>query len=403
MLGNSRLALLSLLVMLAAFMPAASTYAASDRLPDLRMARLRDLSIENTTDGRRRLRFSAVIANVGVGNFEIRGQRPNTSSGMTVEQRIFDDAGGSRYITTPATMVFGGDGHNHWHVRNLQTYDLVRLDNGVKVGTAAKSGFCFFDNEIFGALTDPVYTSSNACRGGSTGLSTMMGLSIRWADIYAATLPDQYIDITGLGAGRYRLLATADNSNWFREANETNNQTWVDIQLTGSGFNILGYGPAATPQGNLLKNRGFELDSNNDGRPDNWTSNSVFTRSSEVVLKGSYAGKHFATDNSGYSIAQTVFNVFEGTTYSFSGSVYIRNPNNDTFTFNLRVAWLDGSGVTIRNDIIKAYTNTAPQNVWDLATARIVAPPGTAKAQFRMVASNLNATIYVDDFMFGPA
>jgi subtilase family serine protease len=37
--------------------------------------------------------------------------------------------------------------------------------------------------------------------------------------------PDQYIDITGLKSGRYRLQATADASNWFTESNESNNTT----------------------------------------------------------------------------------------------------------------------------------------------------------------------------------
>jgi len=30
----------------------------------------------------------------------------------------------------------------------------------------------------------------------------------------------------------YRLWADADPNDWFREANEANNLTWVDLQLT---------------------------------------------------------------------------------------------------------------------------------------------------------------------------
>ena len=47
----------------------------------------------------------------------------------------------TRDVVTPGTLVFGGDGHNHWHVNNLETSDLVRLDNGNKSGTGAKRGF----------------------------------------------------------------------------------------------------------------------------------------------------------------------------------------------------------------------------------------------------------------------
>ncbi|MEO5842915.1 MAG: hypothetical protein ABIQ73_11565 [Acidimicrobiales bacterium] len=61
-------------------------------------------------------------------------------------------------------------------------------------------------------------------------------------------MPDQFIDVTGLTAGRYRLLATADPNGLFQENNEANNLTWVDVQLRGKGPNsvkILEYGPAA--------------------------------------------------------------------------------------------------------------------------------------------------------------
>jgi hypothetical protein len=52
---------------------------AADRLPDLGMAPLTDLSIDTTTiPGRRLLRFTTVIVNVGQGPFETIGSRPDT-------------------------------------------------------------------------------------------------------------------------------------------------------------------------------------------------------------------------------------------------------------------------------------------------------------------------------------
>jgi hypothetical protein len=234
----------SLLIGLA-LMPRPAT--AADRPADLGMAQLRQLTIDRTSDGRRLLRFTATILNVGFGPFELHGQRPDTlNPDMTVSQRIFDDAGGSRNIPTTAVMYYAGDGHNHWHVRDLARYELVRLDNGVKVGTGAKRGFCFFDNYrsttgLPGAPQSPVYVS---CGTNPAALAVTMGLSIGWGDTYNYTLSGQYIDITALAAGRYRLLATADADNWFVEGSETNNATWVDIQLRGHGaVKILAYGP----------------------------------------------------------------------------------------------------------------------------------------------------------------
>ena len=74
-----------------------------------------------------------------------------------------------------------------------------------------------------------------------------MGLSRGWGDRYSYWLPDQYIDVAGLTSGRYRLQATADASNWFLESDESNNFTWVDIQISGNSLSVVGYGPATQP------------------------------------------------------------------------------------------------------------------------------------------------------------
>jgi Lysyl oxidase len=230
-----------------AFLPT-SAAAATELVPDLGMARLSDLRVDKTADGRRLLRYSTVVVNVGAGPFELHGTRATEAeSTMSVVQRIRDDAGGTREVATPASFVFGGDGHHHWHVRDLETSELIRIDNGVKVGTGAKRGFCFFDNVAYrlalpGAPSAPVY---DGC-GTAASLAVTMGLSVGWGDLYRWNLPDQHVDITGLGAGRYRLLVTADAAGWFVESNNTNNATWVDFQLRGQGApRILSYGPAA--------------------------------------------------------------------------------------------------------------------------------------------------------------
>jgi hypothetical protein len=228
--------------------PVGSAVGASDRLPDLGMGALTNLSIDTTTiSGHRLLRFRTLIANVGSGPFETIGSRPDGSvSEMTVVQRIYDDAGSYRDTGTSATMFYSGDGHNHWHVRDAEAYELRRLDNGVKVGTGAKHGFCYYDNaryrlSLAGAPPDPVYVTSGC--GTQSSLTVTTGLSVGWGDIYAATLPFQWIDITGLKPGHYRLQATADPQNSFVESNDNNNGTWVDIQLKSNSVKIVATGP----------------------------------------------------------------------------------------------------------------------------------------------------------------
>jgi Lysyl oxidase len=234
-----------MLVVVAVKMPAA---AATDSLPDLGMYKLTGLRVETTTDGRKLLRFNSIIVNVGAGNFEVLGERPGaTTTTMTTTQRIFDDAGQYRDVPTDAIMYYSGDGHNHWHVRDLQDYALIRLDNGVKVGTGAKHGFCFYDNYAFGSTQSAKYTRRSGACGVEGDLSVIMGLSVGWGDKYNYKLPDQYIDITELTSGRYRLQATADPQHWFLESNNSNNTTWVDIQLSGDQVSVLKRGGYVRP------------------------------------------------------------------------------------------------------------------------------------------------------------
>jgi hypothetical protein len=222
---------------------------ATDRLPDLGMAHPMDLQIENTADGRKLLRFSSVVVNVGAGAFEVHGEQLDSDSDLETRQRVFDSAGGHRDVPTDAIMYFGGDGHNHWHVRDLEYFELTRLDNGNKVGTAAKHGFCFFDSYRYGATGPGSYNQpsngGNACAGGASATQTVMGLSRGWGDIYQSSLPDQYVDITGLANGRYELRGTADPDHWFVESNNSNNFSWMNINIKGNVVNVVRYGPAA--------------------------------------------------------------------------------------------------------------------------------------------------------------
>ena len=226
-----------------------SIAAAHDVLPDLGMAQLKDFRVDKAPSGQTLLRYSAIVVNTGSGRFQLDGTRTSTSgSQMEVAQRIADSSGTSRTQPTAARMYFAGDGHTHWHVADLEQSVLERLDNGVKVGSGAKHGFCFFDNYPFrlallGAPASAFYTT---CGRDPNVSSQSMGLSVGWGDIYSYQLVDQWIDITGLGPGRYRLRTTADAQNWFVEANETNNLTWVDLQLKSKGApRVIQYGPSA--------------------------------------------------------------------------------------------------------------------------------------------------------------
>jgi Lysyl oxidase len=232
--------------------------AAVDRVPDLGVAQLRDLTVESQSNGTKLLRYTTILANVGAGPFELRASRPNTSSDFTAAQRIYDTAGGYRDVPLPnAKMVwaanpagFAGDGHNHWHVVDLEKGDLTRLDNGVvHVGSLAKHGFCFYDNVAFrlslpGAAQNAAYTTGNSCAGGNpSSTEILMGLSVGWGDAYYWNTLWQWVDITGLGNGRYRLDASINASGLgLVESNPSNDNSWAEFTLKGKSLKNITYG-----------------------------------------------------------------------------------------------------------------------------------------------------------------
>jgi hypothetical protein len=223
------------------------------RLPDLRMGPLQDLKIRRLPDGRRLLRFSALMVNVGAGPFEVHGQRPNTDTPtMPVTQRIFDSAGNPHDVSTDAHMFYSGDGHDHWHIADLERYTLKRLGGSSQVREGAKQGFCVYDFYPYnltlrGAPKSKQYPSRITCGAPEhqEALQVDMGLSVGWVDKYGYFLPLQWIDITGLRSGTYRLYAVADAKNQFKESHEANNYTWVKIELKPNKVKLLKEGPVA--------------------------------------------------------------------------------------------------------------------------------------------------------------
>ena len=93
------------------------------------------------------------------------------------------------------------------------------------------------------------------CENGNPGaLRVTMGLSRGWGDTYGVNTVGQYLDITGLADGYYRLKVTADGASAdgfdrFLESDETNNSTWADLLIEGDTVMVLQYGPSVPPVG----------------------------------------------------------------------------------------------------------------------------------------------------------
>jgi hypothetical protein len=204
-------------------------------LPDL-VPKPQNNVLTQRLNGRWRIRFNTIIVNAGEGDFILRARR-TVRGGWDAEQDIPYSEAGANPVPTRARLVWGGDGHEHWHIERVALVRLVpltpdgRVLHGAKPLVDTKVGFCFYDfhQELPSALAERRY-SSKSC-GKQETIVVGMGLSPGWNDTYRMRLPGQSIDVTDVPDGRYRLYTEIDPRGWFREASTRNNLTWIDIEL----------------------------------------------------------------------------------------------------------------------------------------------------------------------------
>jgi hypothetical protein len=186
-------------------------------------------------DGKWYISFSSTLVNVGKGDFVLVGRREIRE--WRVQQGIRYSESGGVLVRVRAPVVWGGDGHRHWHIRRVATMRLVALgaDGRPVAGPGradAKIGFCFFDYARSLKRGPERHQYSRVSCGSEDDSRIAMGLSIGWGDTYSITLPGQRIDVSEVPDGSYRLYAEVDESGWFREASRKNNRTWIDVVLT---------------------------------------------------------------------------------------------------------------------------------------------------------------------------
>ncbi len=120
--------------------------------------------------------------------------------------------------------------HGHFHFADFADYRLLD-SSGLSVGVGLKVGFCLEDVSRF----DPAGPSEPRYDCG------FQGIQAGWADIYVASLPCQWIDISSTPPGIYTLEIEVDPSNRLPESNESNN--------VASGFVVINP-PCTSPPAN---------------------------------------------------------------------------------------------------------------------------------------------------------
>jgi hypothetical protein len=245
----------------AALLPSAtgSAEASRDLLPDLVTRVPAKVFVQTGKHGRRVVRFSNEIVNVGIGPLELRprvgdcNRNGKLGDDRTSYQRIYRDTDGDtrftreidiRFRTRPAGCTRFHPAHKHWHFDALAEYRLYELsaygsiDPPVVAGKKVSS--CVLDTKrrLPKAPGSPRRKYYGSCRRDSVG-----GISIGWGDLYGSRVSGQDLEISTLADDVYCLVSRADPENRILESNERNNVRTTRILLTGDAVDWRPYHP----------------------------------------------------------------------------------------------------------------------------------------------------------------
>jgi len=205
--------------------------------PDLTMAPAGDLQADRSPSGRRVLRMSSAIVNGGLGPAELSARRAGPRT-MAARQVIIDASGERRRVDTGAVVRFtpvptrGGD---YWKFHDAARFELWRIDS---VGTPTtllrvgpKHNYCLRDLlRVRAGPGVPRRRVFGACNQEEDKQKVTLGTSVGWADVYPATYPRNWIDVTGL-RGCFGIVQRADPGNHVLETDEADNASLRIVRL----------------------------------------------------------------------------------------------------------------------------------------------------------------------------
>jgi Lysyl oxidase len=197
------------------------------------------------------LRFDGFIRNEGTGPVDFQGD----PTAGTMQQYAKQHVGGALvpYASSAQFTYTANDGHNHWHLMNAAEYSLWDAAGTTQIRAGSKVGFCLYDIDrigtqgpAMGVYNNPI--TGNFCRQAQpTATSLREGVSAGWRDEYGPGLAFQWVDVSDVAPGEYRLAARADPLDVVRESNEADNaRAFSTFTSTIPGYVANAVGPFAT-------------------------------------------------------------------------------------------------------------------------------------------------------------